>query len=255
TSIKLDSDGPKGHYSFNFPIQPDDGDKNTLFQISYSLPYNSGKYNFKSQVSLPAENLAILMPKSMTFTPGSGASFKSVQEDPGIQTWLLKNALPGKLLEFAVSGTGNIPREAQNTPPGPQGGTGQDAGAPSAQPGGGIGVPIDTPDPLSKYKWWILIGLALLLSAGAAFLLRKPGTAGEIAAPSEAGAQTAANAGVFAYHPAATPAAKNTALLNVLKDELFTLESDKISGVITPEDYAEVKSALETVLKRALKKS
>jgi Carboxypeptidase regulatory-like domain len=255
TSIKLDLDGPKGHYSFNFPIQPDDGDKNTLFQISYSLPYNSGKYNFKSQVSLPAENLAILMPKSMSFTPGSGASFKSVQEDPGIQTWLLKNALPGKVLEFAVSGTGNIPREAQNTPPGPQGGAGQDAGAPSAQPGGGIGVPIDTPDPLSKYKWWILGGLALLLSAGAAFLLRKPATAGEIVAPSEAGTQTAENAGAFAYHPAATPAAKNTALLNVLKEELFAIESEKISGTITPEEYAEVKAALETVLKRALKRN
>ena len=35
TSVKLDPDGPKGHYSFNFPIQPDDGDKDTLFQISY----------------------------------------------------------------------------------------------------------------------------------------------------------------------------------------------------------------------------
>ncbi len=47
TSIKLDPDGPKGHYSFNFPIQPDDGDKDTLFQISYSLPYSSGKYDFQ----------------------------------------------------------------------------------------------------------------------------------------------------------------------------------------------------------------
>jgi len=258
TSIKLDPDGPKGHYSFNFPIQPDDGDKNTLFQISYSLPYNNGKYSFKSVVSLPAENLAILMPKSMTFTPGGGASFKSVQEDPGIQTWLLKNALPGKPIEFAVSGTGSIPREAQNTPPGPQGGgAGQDASAPSAQPGGGIGTPIDTPDPLSKYKWWILGALALLLSAAAAFLLRKPATAGTIASPSEAAAPAAAlaNAGTFAYQPAASSAGKNTAILNALKEELFAIESDKISGAITTTEYAEVKAALETVLKRALKKN
>jgi hypothetical protein len=41
----------------------------------------------------------------------------------------------------------------------------------------------------------------------------------------------------------------------VLKEELFALESDKISGTIQPEEYAEVKAALETVLKRALKKS
>ena len=39
TSIKMNPDGAKGHYSFNFPIQPDNGDKDTLFQISYNLPY------------------------------------------------------------------------------------------------------------------------------------------------------------------------------------------------------------------------
>ena len=38
-----------------------------------------------------------------------------------------------------------------------------------------------------------------------------------------------------------------------MKEELFALESEKISGTITPEEYAEVKAALETVLKRALK--
>jgi hypothetical protein len=31
------------------------------------------------------------------------------------------------------------------------------------------------------------------------------------------------------------------------------LESDKISGKLKPAEYAEVKAALETVLKRALK--
>ena len=257
TSTKMDPDGPKGHYSFNFPIQPDNGDKDTLFQISYNLPYSSGKYNFKSQVSMPADNLAILMPKGMTFTAGSGAAFQSVQEDPGIQTWLLKNPVPGKPIEFSVSGTGSMPREAQSTPAGPQSGSGsQDAGANPAQPGGGIGTPIDTPDPLSKYKWWILGALALLLSAAAAFLLRKPANAGAIASATEAGAQAAAvaHAGTFAYQPASA-AGKNTALLNALKEELFALESEKISGTITAEEYAQVKAALETVLRRALKHS
>jgi len=31
------------------------------------------------------------------------------------------------------------------------------------------------------------------------------------------------------------------------------VESEKISGTITPEEYAQVKAALEIVLKRALK--
>jgi hypothetical protein len=114
------------------------------------------------------------------------------------------------------------------------------------QPGGGIGAPINTPDPLSKYKWWILGGLALLLAAGAAFLLRMPGPIGkQTTNPSpDAGAATA-----LAF---ATPAAKHSALLNALKEELFALESEKIAGTLTPEEYAQVKAALEIVLKRAL---
>jgi hypothetical protein len=251
TTAKLDPNGPKGHYSFNVPIQPDDGDKDTLFQVSYNLPYSSGKYNFKSVLSLPADNLAVLLPKSMTFTAGSGTAFRSVQEDPGIQTLLVKNAVPGKAIEFTVSGSGSIPREAQGSA------SGQDANAPGNQPGGGIGNPINTPDPLSKYKWWILGGLALLLSAAAAFLLRKPPTAGAEPAPVNAGAfaAPAAYTSATAYQPVGTAASKNAALLNALKEELFAVESEKLSGTITPEEYAQVKAALEIVLKRALKHS
>jgi len=120
----------------------------------------------------------------MSFVAGGGASFKAVQEDPGVQTYLLKNAMPGKPVEFTVSGTGSMPREAQTGGGGPQAdsGGGADASATPNTPGGGIGTPINTPDPLSKYKWWILGGLALLLAAAAAFLLRKPdGTASAIA--------------------------------------------------------------------------
>jgi ribosomal protein L29 len=52
-----------------------------------------------------------------------------------------------------------------------------------------------------------------------------------------------------------SPAAKNAALLNALKEELFALESEKIAGTLAPREYAEQKAALETVLRRALKKS
>ena len=52
---------------------------------------------------------------------------------------------------------------------------------------------------------------------------------------------------------AAFTASKNGALLSVLKEELFTLESEKLTGAVSPAEYAETKAALETVLKRALK--
>jgi hypothetical protein len=259
TSIKMDQDGPKGHYAFNFPIQPDDGEKDTLFQLAYHLPYGGGSYTFHAQVTLPADNLAVLLPKSMTFTPSggpAGAAFKSVPQDPSVQTFVLKNAVPGKTVDFTIAGTGSIPREQQGTPGAqqPAGMGAQDAGtAPDAsagnggQPGGGIGNPINTPDPLSKYKWWILGGLALLLATAAAFLLRKP-----VGAPVAGGVP---DGGAAPYPAFGSPVAKQSQLLNALKEELFALESEKINGTIAPEDYVQVKAALEIVLKRALKRS
>ena len=257
TTIKMDPDGPKGHYAFNFPIQPDDGDKDTLFQLSYHVPYSGEKFTFHAQETLPAANVAVLMPKSMTFTASSGDAFTSVPEDPNIQTYVLKNVTPGKAIDFTVAGTGAMPRENQGTPGAqqPAGMGGQEQGATTSdaqpaggQPGGGIGNPIGTPDPLTKYKWWILGGLGLLLAAAAAFLLRKPA-----GAPPNAPAHAIDTSAVAAAYPSfASPAAKNSQLLSVLKEELFTLESEKIGGAIDAEEYARVKAALETVLKRAL---
>ena len=259
TSLKLQPNGPKGHYAFNFPIQPDEGEKDTLFVVSYSLPYG-GKFTFRPQVSLPAQSVGVLLPKSMTFAAGSGSTFQTLQQDPNVQTFVAKNAVPGKALEFTVSGEGAMPREEQ----GAAGGQGQ-AGAAVGQPGGGIGAPINTPDPLSKYKWWILGGLGLLLVAGAAFLLRKPAgvpVAGAAYAGSPTGAVVSSQPGaVVSSQPSAAygvtssaPGSKNSALLNALKEELFALESEKLTGTLSSEEYAETKAALETVLKRALKR-
>jgi hypothetical protein len=39
-----------------------------------------------------------------------------------------------------------------------------------------------------------------------------------------------------------------------LKEELFTLETDRLTGRLDETEYAEHKAALETILKRALKR-
>jgi hypothetical protein len=239
TSLKLDPDGPKDHYSFNFPIQPDDGDKGTLFQIEYELPYSSGKFTFHPQVSIPARALWVMMPKSMSFAAGAGSNFQSSPQDPEFQTFVARNAMPGKALEFTVSGNGSMPRDDQSSQQAGSGG--QEPGAAGMQPGGGIGPPVSGSNPIStKYVWWILGGIALLMVVAAASLLRKPATG---AALNTGAAQTAA-----------APADKNSALLNALKEELFALESEKIAGTLAPAEYVELKAALETVLKRALKR-
>jgi len=283
TSVKLDPTGAKGHYAFNFPIQPDEGDKDTLFQIEYTLPYSGGKFTFHLHESLTTQSVGVLMPKGMTFSD-AGSDFQPVHQDPGVQTFVAKNIGPNKEIAFTVSGAGSMPREAQGGGGGPQaaGADQSSTAVPGNTPGGGIGEPINTPDPLSKYKWWILGGLALILAAAAAFLLRNPAgyPAGTPAyavpglaasgptphgAPHPATVRTPAFANPGAAHAVTvaasafvsptTPAGKNAALLNALKEELFALESEKLSGAITAAEYAEVKPAFEIVLKRALKRN
>src|SRR5271155_170811 len=182
--------GDKGHFAFVFPIRPGE----TRFQVSYRLPY-SGSYKFSSRLAIPAENFAIMMPKSMKFTPATDSPFQPINDDPNAQTFLAKNVPAAQAVEFTVSGLGSMPREARGQGEGAQGGDaagGSGQGGPSAagqgqptspeagsaaaasdtRPGGGLGNPIDTPDPLTKYRWWILGSLSRVLAAGAAFFLR-----------------------------------------------------------------------------------
>jgi carboxypeptidase family protein len=249
TSVKLDPDGPKGHYSFNFPIQPDEGGKGTLFQIQYELPYSDSKYTFHSVLTLPAQSFWVVLPKSMALAGGAGTNFEQSPQDPTVQTYLMRDVTAGRTIDYTVSGTGAFPREDQ----GAQGGAGDNGqgAVVGNQPGGGLGVPINTPDPLSKYKWWILGGLGLVLVIGAAFLLRRP----PMPATAMAAGALSSGAATAVYAAPSAPAAKNAALLHALKEELFDLESEKIAGTLSASDYAEQKAALETVLRRALKKS
>jgi len=276
----------KGHYSFNVPIQPDKGQKETLFEVQYHISYN-GKYTFKPQVQMPADNFVVYVPKSMNFANPSGAEFQSVQDDARVTTNIAKSVRPGQAIAFTVSGEGQMPRNQQQPGMSPQammGGGQTDASAPSSTPGGGIGNPIGTPDPLTRYKWWILGGLTLLLVLAAIYLLRgRSGREEESFVPHSVPSSEPESrplpvprsiAPVSDYTPPpprrvpepvstglpygsaanAVPAGGKAALLGILKEELFAIESERLSGTLSQEEYAEIKSGLEAVLKRALKK-
>jgi hypothetical protein len=244
---------PKGHYAFSFPIRPNEGESGTRFQLTYHVPYSSS-YKFAPKLMEATDNVAIILPKSMKFEPGAGTSYQSITDDPNAQTFLMRGVKPGQPLEFSVSGTGAFPRDAQAGGPeqaGAPGGADNAApNGPGGAPGGGLGNPIDTPDPLAKYKYWILGGLALVLAGAAAFLLRKPV---EATVPLPVGASAALTGepqiAAFAVTNSQT---KSQLLLEALKEELFAIESEKIAGKLSSEEYSEVKSALEIVLRRAL---
>ena len=117
---------------------------------------------------------------------------------------------------------------------------------------------------------FVILGAAgLLLATVAAFLLRKPALAAgaPVAAATAPLSPTVRRAPAAVYRdPVAAggvshapvmpvgPGEHNAALLHVLKEEMFAIESEKLSGTLSSADYAEQKAALETVLKRALKK-
>ena len=93
----------------------------------------------------------------------------------------------------------------------------------------------------------------MVLVAGAAILLRQP--AGAAAVGSAAASGALLHSTVLEPTVRVSPASGHSALLSALKEELFSLESDKIAGKINPQQYAEVKAALEVVLKRALNRN
>ena len=292
TTTRLVPLAQKGHYSFNVPIQPDQGQKETLFEVQYHISYN-GKYAFKPQLQLPADNFVVYTPKSMNFASPSGADFQTVQDDPRVTTNIAKSVRPGQAIAFTVSGEGQMPRNQQQPGMSPQammgGGAQTETTAPSTTPGGGIGNPIGTPDPLTKYKWWILGGLTALLAMAAMYLLRGrsgheeesfiPQTVPSVEPESRPLPVSRSIAPVSEYTPPPPPpprrvpeqpvstgshyvAAGNSAppgskaaLLSILKEELFAIESERLSGTLSQQEYAEIKLGLEAVLKRALKRT
>jgi hypothetical protein len=264
--------GDKGHYAFVFPIRPGE----TQFQVSYRLPY-SGSLKFSERLALAAENVAIMMPKAMKFTPSGSSPFQPIHDDPNAQTFLARNVPAAQAVEFTISGSGAMPREAQggdgssaqgssaaasaSSDPSASPEAGSAAAASDTRPGGGLGNPIDTPDPLSKYRWWILGSLSLVLAAAAAFFLRSPAPAaagsvavGSVAASLPVAAGNFATAGSVTSPITGSPSApaSGSALLAALKEEIFAVETERLQGKLSEEDYAQQKGALETVLRRAL---
>ncbi len=240
--------GDANHYAFIFPIRPGE----TRFQVTYTLPY-AGSLQLAPKPVIATDTVAVMMPKSMTFKGGNSTSYSPVTEETTAQTYVARNVSPSQPLGFTISGTGQMPRDTPAPTGDPTGGGGPVNGADTSnggtaandtRPGGGLGNPVDpgaTNDPWAKYRWWILGGLGLVLAAGAGVMLKRPpavtnglgGSAGSVHGTGAGGSST----------------------LAVLKEELFTLETERLQSKITEAEYMEHKVALEQVLRRVLHRS
>jgi hypothetical protein len=255
----------KNRYSFLFPLRPGE----TRFEVVYALPY-TGSINIDPKTIYPLEHFVAIAPKSIAFTPAQADSYKSTpfpgQPDANVE--VASNIKVGQPMAFKLAGEGTLANAEEN---GGQSGQPPSGGQAESRPGGGLGPPIDAPDPLQKYRWLILAGFAAVLIIGGIFVASRQQAANR-AARAAGGLSTMEDAEDFEgpaapvkratrpavqAHSAETtlqPQSRTSMLLEGLKDELFELEVEHKQGRITQQEYDKTKAALDQTLQRALKR-
>lgn len=242
----------KNRYAIVFPLRPGE----TQFQVQFTLPY-SGSIKVDPKPLYPAEHLVVVLPKSMQFAAADASRFQPMQDPNQSDTvvQVAQQTQPGQSLGFTLSGTGTISESPAQVASGAAQQQGRDS-----RPGGGLGTPIDAPDPLQKYKLPIIGGFVVILAIGAWVVMkRQPVTAaapGATMPTPEAHAAPRKSPRVAAAGPsmAGGPGSKSALLLEALKEEMFQLELERRQKRITEEEYEKAKAALDQTLDRALKR-
>ncbi len=261
----------KTRYAFIFPLRPG----TTEFTVAYQLPY-TGSANLDPKPLYPLQHFVAILPKSMEFSAAPNTNFKAMENpnQPDANTEVASTTKPGQSLAFKISGEGMLEQHAEGG-----GAQGQPA-AGENRPGGGLGPPIDAPDPLQKYRWYILGGFAAVLAAGAVYVASRQQAANRAAlrANQSLGSKSkprskplTVETGEFEYDEPELPAERSqrqtkpqpapdatsprsSSILEALKEELFQLEVDHKQGNISQQEYEKAKSALDHTLERALKR-
>jgi hypothetical protein len=248
--------GPqKNRYAFNYPLRPGE----TQFQVSYHMPY-SGEASISPKPLGEVQHFVVMTPKGMTFTPKNPQQFQSMPDETGAGIMVVTNVKPGQDLSFRIAGTGEFQAEgqqgAQSTGRGDASGGGAMGGSQAAandnRPGGGLGAPIDAPDPLHDYRAYILGAFALVLVMGGAYAVSKSNTQPRTAPLPACGGVLDAPEATETVSP---PRDRGSLLLDAMKEELFQLEIDRQQSKISLEEYAKAKAALDETIRRALERS
>src|SRR5579872_5366932 len=185
-----EGDNAKNRYSFLFPLRPGE----TRFNVVYTLPY-TGSVNIDPKLMYPLEHFVAIAPKAMQFAPANADAYKSTpfpgQPDANVE--VASNIQVGQPMAFKLTGEGELAAPADENGQQTQGSGGQQA---ESRPGGGLGPPIDAPDPLQRYRWWIIGGLAAILVIGGVFVASRQQSANR-AARATAGLSTMEDAEDF----------------------------------------------------------
>ncbi len=254
-------DDKKTHYAFFFPLRPG----TTQFQIAYQLPY-TGSANIDPKSVYPLQHFVAILPKTMQFTAAAGTKYQSMNDpqQPDANVQVASGAELGQPLAFKISGQGVLQARQENAGQPSEGGSAQS----DSRPGGGLGPPIDAPDPLQKYRWYILAAFAAALIIGGIFVASRQQSANRAARAKGSGLTVEDEEDLMPAEmpPARAPksrevresrelqAPRTSMLLEGLKEELFELEVEHKQGRISQQEYEKSKAALDHTLQRALKR-
>jgi len=222
--------GLKNVYAYDFPIRPGQ----THFDVFYKVAY-SGNYEYSFTPETHLSEVGVLLPKSMKFT-GISPGFSQDKDEAGLNVYFVKDALPKQPVKFSVSGEGLISNAAAGDAQEPA----SDGSAPSS-PSGSAG---------SSGTLWFIVGAIVILAACAGgFLWWRKGArrSARDAKPARPGPKARAQAQTQS-------GSTQGDMLDVLKDELFQLETDRLNGKISQEDYVKAKAGLDTLFRRQIKR-
>jgi hypothetical protein len=246
----------KNRYAFIFPLRPGE----TQFQVTYHMPY-SGQASIDPKALYGSQHFVVMLPKTMQFTAGLGTAFQSMKDprDPNAVVQVASNTVSGQPLSFTIAGTGVMSSQNGGGQGGEaQGGDAQQAGGAmrdESRPGGGLGPPIDAPDPLEHYRWYIVGGFALVLAVGAIYIAKRPQPARAVHFTSSPDVDAAGVPEVAPASKRRPSGGQSSMLLEALKDEIFQLEVEHKQGRISQQEYEKAKAALDQTLERAIKRA
>ncbi|HWO39329.1 MAG TPA: hypothetical protein VNO32_61940 [Candidatus Acidoferrum sp.] len=241
----------KNRYSFIFPLRPGF----THFEVAYQLPY-SGSANLDPRSIYPVQNFVVILPKAMQFHAAAGSEdFKLMNDSnqPDANVQVAANTKGGQNLGFNISGDGALETGQQSGTQGSgkreQGSPGGASGSSNSRPGGGLGPPIDAPDPLQEYRWWILGSCAAVMLIGSIYAAsRRQSTTPALRHKDFNRANVGTVEGTRAF-----VGARTNNPMEGIKEELFQIELEHKRGQISQSEYEKAKSALDQTLARALK--
>jgi hypothetical protein len=221
----------ENRYTLLYPLRPG----NTQLELAYTLPY-SGTASMRPKLTMNADHFYVVTAKGIRFSSAAGVPFHAAADWPtdpsitGIEVHAAEDVSPAKQISFGLSGAGVLPEQQPAPAQGAQ-------GAPQPQednrPGGGLGEPNEKPDPLHSGQWLFLGVLSLFLAAGATYVYTS-----NQSPPERAG----------------KPKVGRSLLLEAMKEEIFQLETDRLQGKISPQEYESAKAALDKTLQRAVQR-